>query len=76
MRLIWPSMTKEGTVLRRAGRVVFWAGLTVFALIMAVCIYAGLSEPDDAAFSLGMGLVIGLPWYIGGRAICYILAGE
>lgn len=75
-RILWPSMTGEGTVLRRAGRVLFWLGFGVAALIIAVCLYGAVTSPDEADVALFMGAAFGLPWYLGGRALCYMLAGE
>ena len=69
-------MTKEGTVLRRTGRVLFWLGLSVFGLIAAICVYGAFNDPENASVALSMGAMFGLPWYLGGRALCYMLAGE
>lgn len=76
MRFLWPRMTNEGTVLRRTGRVLFWLGFGVFALCLAVTLFSVATEPHNAGSNLPMGLMFGLPWYLGGRAVCYMLAGE
>lgn len=75
-RWFWPRMSRETTVLRRLGRVLFWGGLVFAALFTALGLSLLISGDGQPADSIGLGLALAIPPYALGRGLCYILAGE
>lgn len=75
--ILWPQMIGEGTGWTRLGRVLFWTGAGIAGVILVVCLIGELiGGADVPGMAIIFGTLIAAPFYLAGRALCYIIANE
>lgn len=76
-RVFWPRMDgPTDRIGRRLGRVMFWIGASIAALFVGIG-FVALSHADSSSLTgFSICLATAAPFYLGGRALCYVLGSE
>lgn len=78
MGLFWPSKVSSAAgPLERLGRALHWLGTALGVLILAGFGWAALDNPHfDMTWVAPFAVLFSAPFFVGGRVLRYILAGE
>lgn len=76
MSFLTPDMSMATGALGRLGRVLYWLGAGLGLLAVGSGVAAYLIETPHDLQPLYVGAIIGAVVFLGGRGLCYVLAGE